>query len=58
MRPLADDLYLALYEEWQHAEKTTTGRLSSALFGPRSGAPNSVAWLHVHETWLPAKAGK
>ena len=57
LRRLADDLCLAVYEEWQHAGGTTTGRLSSALFGRRSGAPNDVSWLHVHETWLPGGAG-
>ncbi len=54
MRPLADDLCLTVYEEWQHVGETTTGRLSSALFGLRPGTPNGVAWLHVHETWLPS----
>lgn len=47
-------LTVATYEEWQrHADGTVTGRLSTVIFRQQSGTPNGLAWLHVHETWLP-----
>lgn len=47
---------LVTYEEWHDAPTTSRGRLSSVLLVPRSGAPNGVEWLHLHETWLPGSA--
>lgn len=47
------DAVLVTYEEWQQRGDAPRGRLSSALFGPRPGTPNGVAWLHLHEVWLP-----
>ena len=52
-RQLSDDHWLVTYEEWQTEGRVERGRISSALFGRRSGTPNDVEWLHVHETWLP-----
>lgn len=47
-------LTVATYEEWQrHADGTVTGRLSTVVFRDQPGTPNGLAWLHVHETWLP-----
>lgn len=46
------DLALLTYEEWQTTAAGTTGRLSTVLFQAQTEAPNGVAWLHVHETWL------
>lgn len=43
---------VATYEEWQTIAEKTTARLSSAIFQTREDAPNGVAWLHVHETWM------
>ncbi|MGB3564007.1 MAG: hypothetical protein WBH85_20280 [Thermoanaerobaculia bacterium] len=45
-------LALVTYEEWQEVGGERRGRLSTALFRLREGAPNGVEWLHVHETWL------
>lgn len=47
-------LTVATYEEWQrHADGTVTGRLSTVVFRDQPGTPNGLAWVHVHETWLP-----
>jgi hypothetical protein len=47
-------LTVATYEEWQrHADGTVTGRLSTVIFRDQPGTPNGLAWVHVHETWLP-----
>ena len=35
------------------ADGTITGRVSTAVFRERADTPNGLAWLHVHETWLP-----
>lgn len=42
---------LVTYEEWQRSDGDETGRISSALF-QRADAPDGVAWVHLHETWL------
>ncbi len=47
------DAALVTYEEWQQRGEAPRGRLSSALLGPRPETPNGVAWLHLHEVWLP-----
>ena len=52
LRHQAGDLALLTYEEWQTAATGTTGRLSTVLFQAQTEAPNGVASLHVHETWL------
>ncbi|UCG74117.1 MAG: hypothetical protein JSV45_07010 [Chromatiales bacterium] len=45
---------LATYEEWQRNALASTpadnGRLATVLFQRNE----SLRWLHVHETWLPA----
>ena len=47
------DLTVATYQEWQRfASGQVTARQSTAVFVARSSAPNGVAWLHVHETWI------
>lgn len=46
-------LALATYEEWQESDQGQTRRLSTVLFRHQPGLPNTVSWLHVHETWLP-----
>lgn len=53
-RHYSDGLCLMTYEEWQDKGNGEQGRLSSALFRRRLGAPNDVEWLHVHETWMHA----
>lgn len=47
---------IVTYEEWQRDGGRETARLSTATFGPRAGAPNSVEWLHLHETWIRGHA--
>lgn len=44
------------YEEWHRRRGATSARLSTALFRRAATAPCGVAWLHVHETWLPGLA--
>ncbi|HWQ13936.1 MAG TPA: hypothetical protein VNL77_14145 [Roseiflexaceae bacterium] len=47
-------LTIATYEEWQrHADGAISGRLSTVVFRAQPDAPGGLAWLHVHETWLP-----
>jgi hypothetical protein len=47
-------LTVATYEEWQrHADETVTGRLSTVIFRDQLSTSNGLAWVHVHETWLP-----
>ena len=54
LRFRAAGLVVATYEEWQrYADGTITGRVSTAVFRERADTPNGLAWLHVHETWLP-----
>jgi len=47
------DITLVIYEEWQDIDGKITARHSSALFKTQVDTPNGIAWLHVHETWLP-----
>jgi hypothetical protein len=49
-------LWLATYVEGQEIDGRVNQRLSSALFCAQPSAPRGLAWLHVHETWLPAVA--
>ena len=53
----SDGLCLVTYEEWQNKGSGDQGRISSALFRTRPGAPNGVEWLHVHETWMSGGRG-
>ncbi|GAB5467369.1 MAG: hypothetical protein Kilf2KO_03990 [Rhodospirillales bacterium] len=52
------DRALVLYEEWHRLGEETSARLTTALFERAPDRPNGVAWLHVHETWLPGHAPK
>ena len=53
LRRVDGDLAVATYEEWHEVRGKTRGRLSTVVFGRRAGTPNGVAWLHLHEVWLP-----
>lgn len=55
-RLLRPPLALLTYEEWQHDGKNTTARLSSVWLRDDPSAPDGIAWVHLHETWLPDKA--
>jgi hypothetical protein len=48
----ADGAALLTYREWQTWNGATTLRISSALLRRAPAAPNGVAWLHIHETWI------
>ena len=48
--------YLVSYEEWQTVGDAVTARVSSALFRDSPSAPNGLAWVHLHETYLPGHA--
>ena len=50
------EITIASYEEWQLIDRTVTVRLSSATFKFQPGAPNEIAWMHVHETWMHSPA--
>jgi hypothetical protein len=53
LRSRSGGLTIATYEEWQRqASGAVTARISSVVFRDQPGAPNGLAWLHVHETWL------
>ena len=52
-RALVNDLCLVVYEEWQARPEGHKGRVSTALMRRDTEAPAGLAWLHVHETWLP-----
>ena len=52
----AGEYALVTYEEWHRRQGATSARLSSALFRREAAAPSGVAWMHVHETWLPGLA--
>jgi hypothetical protein len=55
VRPLAEGLWIATYEEWQEEKDKVKTRLSTAIFALREQTPNNIWWRHVHETWLPDK---
>ena len=52
----AGDHALVTYEEWHRRQGATSARLSTALFRRDAAAHCGVAWVHVHETWLPGHA--
>jgi len=58
VRHEGDGLTAVTYEEWQEVDGRVRGRLSTALFRPKTDAPNGIEWLHAHETWLPDAKGK
>ena len=55
LRLEAGGLLVVTYEEWHRsAAGEVRGRLSTAVLREQAGTPHGLAWLHVHETWLPA----
>jgi dipeptidyl-peptidase-4 len=53
-QPVADGLWLVQYRAWQRAAGGQwRGRAASALLREDPSVPGELAWLHVHETWLP-----
>jgi hypothetical protein len=53
LRCCSGDLRVATYEEWHQTGEATTARICTAVLRAAPGTPNGLAWLHVHETWLP-----
>ncbi|MFV2013866.1 MAG: hypothetical protein ACC656_00420 [Candidatus Heimdallarchaeota archaeon] len=51
IKPISDDIFLAIYREIQTTGTETTSRISSAIFRRSNNLPNNYSWLHVHETW-------
>lgn len=49
---MTEDMVVATYEEWHEVGGKTRARMSTVVFGERRGAPNGVAWLHLHEVWM------
>lgn len=49
------ELTVAIYEEWQRYRDVARGRVATAIFRALPGAPNGLAWLRLHETWLPGE---
>ncbi len=47
------DLVVATYEEWQRHHDVARGRVATAVLRALGGAPNGLAWVRLHETWLP-----
>ena len=42
------------YEEWQRGSwQPNNGRISTVLLQNDRVAPGGLAWLHLHEVWLP-----
>ena len=53
VRPLGPCLQTATYEEWQELDGRRQARVSSAVFRGAPGTPNGLAWVHLHEVWMP-----
>jgi hypothetical protein len=53
LRAGGSDWALATYREHQTRAGVTTTRLSTVLLTADPAAPLGLAWVHVHETWLP-----
>ena len=51
----SDRLAIATYEEWQRYRDVERGRVATAIFEAHDEAPNALAWLRLHETWLPTE---
>lgn len=50
-----DEVTAVRYEEWQEDAGETTGRLSTALFGPARDSTSEqqqYEWRYLQETWL------
>jgi hypothetical protein len=52
LRRELDGLFVATYEEWQRSNPNN-GRISTVLLQTDRVAPGGLAWLHLHECWLP-----
>jgi hypothetical protein len=52
LRRELDGVFVATYEEWQRGNPNN-GRISTVLLSTDRVAPGGLAWLHLHEGWLP-----
>ncbi len=52
VRRADENSVLVTYEEHQTGGNENNSRLTTALFVPKTDAPNGVGWFHVHEVWL------
>lgn len=46
---------VATYEEWQHHEEEGPESVSARVSTVAFERGDTLKWLHVHETWLPAE---
>ena len=57
LRRELDSLFVVTYVEWQRNAKQAqpnNGRMSTVLLQTDRVAPGGLAWLHLHECWLPS----
>lgn len=59
LRRELDSVFVVTYEEWQRnatQASPNNARISTALLQTDRVAPGGLAWLHLHECWLPSAA--
>lgn len=57
LRRELDSLFVATFEEWQRNATrgpSSNGRIVTVLLQTDRVAPGGLAWLHLHECWLPS----
>ena len=54
LRVEAEELVIITYEEHGTTDKGKKATLISAVLRKKTGTPNGVEWLHIHEVSLPA----
>jgi hypothetical protein len=57
LRRELDAVFVVTFEEWQRNAQHATpnnGRLCTVLLQTDRVAPGGLAWLHMHECWLPS----
>lgn len=47
---LAEDIVVAVFDEWQVRDGERRGSRISGILRQASGTPNGVEWAHIHET--------
>lgn len=51
-RVIEEEICVVTYDERQRSDGEESVRTSTAVFCRDDDAPNGVAWLHLHETWV------
>lgn len=54
IRPLkiSSDIWLVRFDKWELIEQERRCCCTTALLKVKPDAPNSLSWIHIHETWL------